>query len=387
MNILILGDGPEELSWAIHLLDHPEHHLAAACPGFKSLPDIPGGNDLDTALALPNLDAVICGGDPALRAEGLRRAASTGMRALALHPPGPNADPYYQVALSRQETGAIVVPDLPMRRHPGFAMLDKALGDLPLGKTNYVVRYEATISSADGDLVGQVLPRVIDGVRALMGDIQAVTATGVPHGERPNQSLTVHLRGKEDLHGEIRLQRGPDEAAKLIVPTEDGSLTLEHDLGFNGASRLVRNSSRAGASTMELGLWDAKTSLLRALEEATTDEEPSPGLNDGTRAMEIAEAAARGLRKGRTIDLYYEEMSELGNFKSVMTSMGCGLLLMAIFLLFLSAALPWMGFEKGAYIGWLILPLLVGFMLFQLLRYNIGRPTNRAPASGSESEL
>ena len=387
MNILILGDGPEELSWAIHLLNHPEHRLAAACPGFKSLPDVPGGNDLDTALALLNIDAVICGGDSTLRAEGLRRAASTGMRALALHPPGPNADPYYQVALSRQETGAIVVPDLPMRRHPGFVMLEKALGELPLGKMNYLVRYEATVSSADGDLVSHVLPRVIDGVRALMGDIQAVTATGVPPGERPNQSLTVHFRGKDDLHGEIRLNRGPDEAAKLIVPTADGSLTLEHDLAFHTSARIVRSSARDGTSTIELGIWDAKTSLLRALEEATLEHEPSPGLNDGTRAMEVTEAAARGLRKGRTIDLYYEEMSELGNFKSVMTSMGCGLLLMAIFLLFLSAALPWMGFEKGAYIGWLILPVLVGFMLFQLLRYNIGSSTNQGPASKPDSEL
>ena len=46
MNILILGDGPDELLWARAVLDHPEHHLVAACPGFKGLPDVPGGNAL-----------------------------------------------------------------------------------------------------------------------------------------------------------------------------------------------------------------------------------------------------------------------------------------------------------------------------------------------------
>ena len=118
MNILILGDGPEELAWARALVDDPSHRMAAACPGFKSHPELPGGLDLDAALALNGLDAVIVGGDVNLRAEGLRRAASMGLRSLVLHPPGPNADPYYQVAMSRQETGAIVVPDLPARLHP-----------------------------------------------------------------------------------------------------------------------------------------------------------------------------------------------------------------------------------------------------------------------------
>jgi predicted dehydrogenase len=373
MNILILGDGPEELRWARALLDHPEHRLAYACPGFKSLPDVPGGNDLDTALASSRLDAVICGGDPTLRAEGLRRAASTGLRAIALHPPGPNADPYYQVALSRQENGAIVVPDLPARLHPGVATLEKALRDDP-GKTSRVVRYDATVGPTDGDLMRVVLPKVLDVVRALIGEVQAVTATAAPSGE----SLTVHLRTATDLHAEIRLARGPHEPARLTVPAGDGTLTLEHDISFDGPARLVRKSTKEGESGIELGPWDAKAAILRALEEADPSGEATPGLGDGTRAMEVAEAAARSLRKGRTIDLHYEEMSEVGNFKSVMTSTGCALLLIAMVLLFASAALPWMGFEKGAYIAWVVPPALVLFMLFQFLRYGIKSPGQRA---------
>ena len=373
MNILILGDGPDELLWARAVLDHPEHHLVAACPGFKGLPDVPGGNDLDAALALRGIDCVICGGDPALRSEGLRRAASTGLRALALHPPGPNADPYYQVALSRQENGAIVMPDLPARLHPGYAALEKAVRD-DGKKTGRVVRYEATAGPLDGDLAGHVLPRLIDVVRAMIGEVSAVTATGVPSGE----TLTVHLRTGSDLHGEIRLTRGPHEPARLIVPAGDGSLTLEHELTFDGSSRLVRKSPRDGESVIELGSWDAKAAILRALEDADPSGEATPGLGDGTRAMEVAEAAARSLRKGRTIDLHYEEMSEVGNFKSVMTSTGCALLLIAMILLFASAAAPWLGFEKGAYIAWFVPPALVLFVIVQFLRYGIKSPGARS---------
>ena len=52
-----------------------------------------------------------------------------------------------------------------------------------------------------------------------------------------------------------------------------------------------------------------------------------PTLHDATRAMELAEATARSLRKGRTVDLYYEPISEEASFKSVMTSTGCMLII------------------------------------------------------------
>lgn len=376
MNILILGDGPEELSWAYALREHPHHRLVAACPGFKAMPDLPGGNDLDAALALAGIDAVICGGDPALRAEGLRRAASTGMRAIALHPPGPNADPYYQVALSRQENGAIVVPDLPARRHPGVATLEKTLREGKPGSAR-TVRYDVTVGPADGDLSGRVLPRVLDVLRALIGEVVAVTATGVPSGPSPTESLTVQLRGSDSLHGEIRLTTGPPDPARLAVPSADGTITLEHDIDFHGPSRLVRRSIGAAEAVTELGDWDPKTAILRVLEEADPDSEPAPGLTDGTRAMEVAEAAARSLRRGRTIDLYYEEMSEVGNFKSVMTSVGCALLLGTILLLFAVAAAQGLGFDQAVYVAWIIPPALVVFVLFQFLRYGIRQPSPR----------
>src|SRR5690349_15124980 len=133
MNFLVLGDGPDELAWAQALADHPEHRLWAAYPGFKAYPDLPGALDLDEALATADVQAVVAGGSGELRSEGLRRAAAAGLPVICLHPPGPNADPYYQVALSRQETGAVVVPDLPGRLHPGLEALRQALASSELG--------------------------------------------------------------------------------------------------------------------------------------------------------------------------------------------------------------------------------------------------------------
>ena len=125
MNVLILGNGDEELSWARWLLGRPEHRLDAAFPGFAdpALAGIPTPDDLDDALARAGIEAVIVGGPIESRGESLRRAAAEGLAIICLHPPGRDSEPYYQVALSREETGASIVPDLPLRLHPGVTAL------------------------------------------------------------------------------------------------------------------------------------------------------------------------------------------------------------------------------------------------------------------------
>lgn len=380
MNVLILGDGPDELAWARALIHHPEHRLVAACPGFKDWPDLPGGHDLNAALAIAEVDAVIVGGGPELRGEALRRAAGEGLAIIALHPPGPNTDPYYHVALSRQETGALVVPDLPARLHPGVAALDKAMHDGPPG-SGRVVRLDAWTAPEDGDLVGTVTPRQIDAVRALIGEIEAVTATGTPPGDRPTERLVIHLRGSRGRTAEIRLETGPPEPTRLAVSSSPGSTTLEFDPAFLGSSRLVRRSPGEADVVTEIAPWNPKDAILHALSEAVAGREFSPNLLDGTRAMEVTEAVGRSLRRGRTIDLDYEEMSEAGNFKSVMTATGCALLVGILLILPIALIGPVFGVRWTIYLAYIIPPVLSLFVLLQLLRLGLKSPGSTVGAS------
>src|SRR5579884_1253876 len=84
MMFLILGDGPAEWAFAQAVAGHAAHRLGAAYPGFKARPDWPTAGDLDGALATAGIEAVVVGGDPGLRAEGLRRAAAAGLPAIVL---------------------------------------------------------------------------------------------------------------------------------------------------------------------------------------------------------------------------------------------------------------------------------------------------------------
>ncbi len=376
MNILILGSGAEERSWAGRIGEDAEHRLWAAFPGFEDWADVPRSIDLDDALATAGVEAVVVGGDAEFRAEALRRVAAAGLPAICLHPPGPDSEAYYQVALSRAETGAVLVPDLPLRLHPGIEALRRAMQGEGVGAFR-ALRHESPADGEGGDLTREVFAKTVDVVRALLGEVQAVTATGDPPGEYPHESLLVQLRGPEARRAEVRIWTGPKEPARLVVAGADGSLTLEYDPDRPESARLVRRPAGGAETIQELEPWDPQGAILDVLDDAIAGHDAHPDLLDGTRAMELSEATVRSLRRGRTVDLHYEQVSESGNFKSVMTSVGCVLLLLVLVALPVALIGPALGIGWTLYIAYAIPPILIVFILLQSLRFAAREPAEK----------
>ena len=108
MNVLILGDGTEERAWANWFACSGRASSPGGVSGTagRRVPRRTGAGDLDEALATAGIDLAVVGGSSKLRGEALRRAAAEGLAIICLHPPGADSEAYYQVALSRQETGA-----------------------------------------------------------------------------------------------------------------------------------------------------------------------------------------------------------------------------------------------------------------------------------------
>lgn len=373
MNFLILGDGPEERAWAAAIAADPAHRVAAAFPGWPDVESPKPARDLDDALATAGLDAAVVGGPLNARGEALRRAAAEGLAVICLHPPGEDSEAYYQVSLSRAETGAVIVPDLPARLHPGVAAVRAAL-DGPDAETFRAARFEASADPSAGDLARQPFARAADLVRSLVGEIEAVNASGDPTGDRPTESLVVQLRAAGGRRAEVRLWVGPPEPSRLILSGGGITLTLELPPRLDGPSRLVRREVDGRETVTEFGPWDPHAAALGVLAGATSGQTVHPDLADGTRATEVAEGVARSLRRGRTVDLHYEEVSEAGTFKSVMTSLGCLLLLGILVTIPLALAGPALGMPWTVYVGYLIPPVLVGFALVQLFRFAIREP-------------
>ncbi len=376
MNVVILGSGDEEHDWAHWLLEHDDVRVAAAFPGFSEagLDVIPRATDLEDLLARPDVDIAIVGGPIESRGESLRRCAAEGLGVICLHPAGADSEPYYQVALSRAETGAIIIPDLPLRLHPGVAALREAMTTGSLGSFRGL-RLEAVSAEQGIDLPRVVFPRLVDVIRSLLGEITALQATGDPPGDHPDLELIVQLRAAESLRAELRIRSGRDEGNTLALSGASGSLTLEFDATLDGPAVLVRQSGSEPPFRQTLEPWDPHQAIFGSLLAATgrggAVNPPGPSLHDATRAMELAEATARSLRKGRTVDLHYEHISEEASFKSVMTSTGCMLFIGSLLVLPFALAGPPLGFAWTIYIAYLIPVLLVFFVILQTLRFAV----------------
>jgi myo-inositol 2-dehydrogenase/D-chiro-inositol 1-dehydrogenase len=299
------------------------------------------------------------------------------MAVICLHPAGADSEPYYQVALSRAETGALIVPDIPLRLHPGVAMLRAALSSGELGAFRGI-RLEAESDDEGLDLVRVVFARQVDVIRAFLGEIEALSATGDPPGDHPDLELVVQLRGEENRRAELRIRSGHGRANRLTLSGANGSLTLEFDAELEQPAVIIRQSSDEPATRVALDPWDpheAIFSILQAAREGRRAPELSgPTLHDATRAMELSEATARSLRKGRTVDLHYERISEEATFKSVMTSTGCMLIIGALLIIPLALAGPPLGLYWTIYLAYVIPPVLVLFIIMQTLRFAVRKP-------------
>ncbi len=83
--------------------------------------------------------------------------------------------------------------------------------------------------------------------------------------------------------------------------------------------------------------------ILQFLERRLATPDERPDWTDLTRDFEVLDAVRRFLARRRTIDLHFETTSERSLFKTQMTAIGCGVLMLTLFavvaLLFLGSVL------------------------------------------------
>lgn len=376
MNILVIGDDPATQTYVRELLRDTRHRIVMTHPPMDSLP---GETDLETALAAPGIDAALIGGPLELRGEWLRRCAAQGWVCLCLNPPGINTDPYYQVALSNHEFRAVILPDLSLRFHPGIQKIANLTANQKSGGSIRSIVLELDYAEKSENLAFEPFPLWVDAVRSLIGDIENITAMGFPAGLQPTERFTAQLRGSGEKRAEITIRTGFEtNRAKVVVTTEQQVFTLEFDPESDQAGSLhCASLSNSGASSPlnepeheDLGQWNRHRLMIDVWTQVSQNRDLNvkPSLLDGMRSMEVAEGAVRSLRRGRAIDLYYEEVSEANNFKTIMTSVGCMMVVGVLMALPLILAGPALGLPFTLYLGYLIPIIMAGFALLQLLR-------------------
>jgi len=380
MKVVVLGDDPRIREFVDRLIQTGNHEIVNTCP---PLPGMPGTDDIEAAFSTKTADSALVGGSPELRGEWLRRAAGQGWTCLCLHPPGFNTDPYYQVALSNHEFRAVIVPDIPWRFHPAVTEIRRSTA--PEGDAGPIesVEIELAVPASGVSLVLEPFSRWVDVVRVMIGEIENIAAMGMPSGTEPTDRLTVQLRAASERRAEMRVRAEPGEArVSLSVTARNQVLQWRSDLAAtSGGTLTIRPrktdmdaSSIPAVRTVELPEWNSLAVMIERFEQAALRQSPAlPGLNDGIRCMEVAEGAIRSLKRGRAIDLHYEEISEENNFKTIMTSIGCMMVIGIILGLPLILAGPALGLPLTLYLGYLIPIGLAAFAAVQLLRFAIRR--------------
>ncbi len=352
--------------------------LKGALPGTEEAP-------WEILLNDSRIDAVVVatpaeGADPELRAEQLRKLVQAGVPLLVAHPVLDSVLIYYELDMIRGESGGVVVPYLPGRWSPEvkrMAELVAAGEESPIGRIEQAA-FDRALSRRDKPTALAQFARDVDLIRAVCGDVTRIGAMGSPDPETAYANLGIQMSGPETVV--TRWSIGPADSES------DGRLTL---VGSRGKAVLhlpdnepweleSRPTGTAEPERIASANWSPPAAALERLAtavESRSRDAADPDWTEAIRDMELAEAIPRSLRRGRTIEVQREEFSEAGTFKSLMTSLGCGMLLVASGLLFVIALLATIARANGWVAmadalkswPWIVVGVMCLFLIFQLL--------------------
>ena len=229
----------------------------------------------------------------------------------------------------------------------------------------------------------------MDLLRQIAGDITRLHAVASGAGRESdaalaNLSVTLVLRSG----GLARWSVGSADdkpSATLAIVAAKGRAVLEMP-DDHGPWRLEL-SAPDGGQQQSFPAWHGEQEAIDRFRAALGGEPVHPDWLESARAVDLAETIHDSLRRGRTIDLFNETYSEDASFKGAMGIAGCGLLLFGLFSVMVVAALQMVArqleWRRAAEIlgKWPYLLLIVFgvFLLLQLLRFLIPRPSGKSP--------
>jgi hypothetical protein len=334
---------------------------------------------LDRAIA----DAVLVGRGTAsndLRAERVKRLATEGMPLLIVHPAFESVLTYYEVDMTRRETGAIVQHYNPLMGNPVAAQAaDWVKNGHPKIGPIHQLSCERKVTVATREEVLVHLARDVELLAVVAGDIRRVTAIGPTGDSASYASLQIQMMAAAapSLRWSVGYAIGQLE---MTLHGEHGIVVIRIVDGLNDGlpSWQVESSDNQNAQA-----YDPARAAIRRLAAAVSDAHTlaeriaASTWDAATRAMEVVDAADLSLQKGRTIEVFQQQLTERLAFRGTMAAMGCGLLLVAFMVLVAVGILG--GIEglgrRQIFNSWklVLLAVLAFFLLLQAVPFLAGK--------------
>jgi predicted dehydrogenase len=388
MRFALLGDHPDGLDFAGAAADSGRHQVVACSAGLDERtvrrlggPRLVG--DVEEILADPAVEAVIVAGRPSVRAAQLRRALQSERHVLCVHPADEKPDAAYEAGMIRDDVKVVLFPLLPEALHPAVRRLgefvDRERGESVAGKFRALLVERCSPGEVLDNVHEPGLEPAVPGwdvVRALGGELSEVSSFS--DGDDLEGGRPALVAGRFEKGGLFQMTLLPQQRPswRLAVVGTQGRVELHFPQGWQGPAWIEWRDEEGRRQEEYYHPWDAWPELLERFEKAV-EGRASPAWQDELRCLELDDAARRSVERRRVGLMEYQEASEEVGFKGTMTLAGCGMLWAVLLLLIVSRWVPWL--------GWLILPLLLGFVVMQLLRWVLpAKP--KAPAEGEQRD-
>ena len=411
MKIGILGCDDHILAIAVAAVEGG-HSLSPAYDVPDDLPAILSGIDRQPREQWQGLledevcDAVLVGVDgwSEHRAEQVRTLVQAGRTILIGHPASLSMLWAYELDMILADSSATVIPALATRHHPFIYSLKNLVeqsiaGNGPLGPIESL-QFERRQPDRDQESVLTSFARDADVIRVLIGDPSRLMALG--GGDAGWANLAVGLSGPDQVSVRWQVAKGHTRELTIQLICERGRLCIdipERDCGVWA----VTQQTDAGISdllpefpseTVAFQPAEVLLELLLLAVKGDADNHSNSSIPpaiwpDAARTIELAETIPRSVKRGRGIDLHQEEFSELGTFRGTMASLGCGIIMAGLFILFLATlvggvarAAGWSFGERLAAIWpYAILTTLILFLILQLLPFLLPKDSGNGDES------
>ncbi len=417
MKIGILGYDEHILAIAVAAVEGG-HSLSPAYDVPDELPSTLSGIDRQPreqwqALLEEELcDAVLVGTDgwSEHRAEQVRTLVQAGRTILIGHPASLSMLWAYELDMILADSSATVIPALATRHHPYIHSLKNLVeqsiaGNGPLGLIE-TLQFERRQPDRDQERVLASFARDADIIRVLIGDPSRLMALG--GGDAGWANLAVGLSGPDQVSVRWEVAKGHADELTIQLICARGRLRIDIPAGACGVWKITQQTDVGIPDP--LPTFSTETSpfqpaevllavLLRAADGDADDRVnssiPPATWPDAARTIELAETVPRSVKRGRGIDLHQEEFSELGTFRGTMASLGCGIIMAGLFIVFVATlvggvarAAGWSFAEQLAAIWpYAILTTLILFLALQLLPFLLPKePKNKDTTKTSRQE-
>ncbi|TXT36302.1 MAG: hypothetical protein FD138_1028 [Planctomycetota bacterium] len=259
-----------------------------------------------------NVEAVLVAGDSDEVQTAAKQLASAGKPLLIVPRLSFGAACAYELSLIRDDSHVTLMPAFSLRFDPELVVLSQRLANREHSEVRRLQVDRELPSASNAPLTETEINAAsledIDLLQWLGGRFDQVTAfrSGLTEHGCSQATLTLAGAGLPDATWTAR--RGSADVWRLTVETDRGPITLERSVHPQSTVELMAAFVAGNAPN-------------------------APEWSDAVRVFDVLDAAKRSLRRRRTIDLHFETLSERQQFKTQMTAIGCGMLMLTLVLM------------------------------------------------------